>query len=343
MKFDVVIGNPPYQEDGFGENTRGEPIYHLFMDESYKVAKKVSLITPGRFLFNVGQTPSQWNEKMLQDSHLKVVYYEQNSSKVFMNTDIKGGIAITYRDIEKNFGAIETFTHFEELRTILQKVGNSKRFIPISNIIHSSMSYKFSNTLYEDKPEIRELSSQNSGNSIRTNAFDRLSILFHDNQPDDGEEYVRIFGRQNNGRTHKWIAKKYIEHHPNLTKYKVILPKSNGTGALGEVLSSPIIAEPLTGHTQTYISIGEFNNLFEAESTLKYIKTKFTRIMLGVLKITQDNQRKVWAKVPLQDFTPNSDIDWTKSIAEIDQQLNKKYELNEDEIAFIESNVKEME
>ena len=65
--------------------------------------------------------------------------------------------------------------------------------------------------------------------------------------------------------------------------------------------------------------------------------------MLGVLKITQDNQRKVWAKVPLQDFTPNSDIDWTKSIAEIDQQLNKKYELNEDEIAFIESNVKEME
>ena len=76
---------------------------------------------------------------------------------------------------------------------------------------------------------------------------------------------------------------------------------------------------------------------------MKYVKSKFARTMLGVLKITQDNPREKWSKVPLQDFTSNSDIDWSKSVSEIDQQLYKKYNLSDEEINFIESKVKEME
>ncbi len=83
--------------------------------------------------------------------------------------------------------------------------------------------------------------------------------------------------------------------------------------------------------------------MIEAQNCLKYIKTKFTRTMLGVLKITQHNSRNTWAKVPLQDFTPKSDIDWTKSIPEIDQQLYAKYSLDENEIAFIEEKVQPMD
>ena len=122
-----------------------------------------------------------------------------------------------------------------------------------------------------------------------------------------------------------------------------MLPKSNGTGKFGETLSSPMIVGPGKGFTQSFISFGAFVSQREAVNCLKYLKTKFCRTMLGTLKITQDNNTDTWKNVPLQDFTPDSDIDWTKPIVEIDQQLYKKYGLNEDEIAFIESNVKEME
>lgn len=81
----------------------------------------------------------------------------------------------------------------------------------------------------------------------------------------------------------------------------------------------------------------------EAENLMKYIKSKFVRTMLGTLKTTQSNKKDTWRYVPLQNFTPQSDIDWSKSIAEIDQQLYKKYGLNEKEIAFIETKVRAME
>ncbi|MEG2164637.1 MAG: restriction endonuclease, partial [Bacteroidales bacterium] len=118
------------------------------------------------------------------------------------------------------------------------------------------------------------------------------------------------------------------------------VPKSNGSGAIGEVLSTPLIGEPLIGSTQSFISIGAFDNKQEASAMLKYIKSRFSRVMLGVLKVTQDNSKNVWRYVPLQDFTAQSDIDWSKSITEIDKQL---YGLSEDEITFIESMIKPME
>ena len=133
-----------------------------------------------------------------------------------------------------------------------------------------------------------------------------------------------------------------MKANSNLEKYKVMVPKANGSGALGEVLSTPLIGKPLIGFTETFISIGEVNTSREAEAILKYVKSKFARTMLGILKITQDNTRPVWRLVPLQDFTSSSDIDWSKSISEIDQQLYAKYGLNQEEIDFIESHVKEM-
>ena len=122
-----------------------------------------------------------------------------------------------------------------------------------------------------------------------------------------------------------------------------VIPKASGSGKLGEVISNPFIGEPYIGFTETFISIGSFETEIEAINTLKYIKTKFARTMLGVLKITQNMSKETWSKVPLQDFTENSDIDWNQSIPEIDQQLYVKYGLSQDEIDFIETNVKQME
>lgn len=103
------------------------------------------------------------------------------------------------------------------------------------------------------------------------------------------------------------------------------------------MLSSPII-----GSTETFNSIGAFDTEKEAEACFKYVKSKFLRTMLGMLKITQHNPPEKWKYVPMQDFTSNSDIDWLQSVAEIDLQLYNKYGLSDEEISFIETHVKEM-
>ena len=133
-----------------------------------------------------------------------------------------------------------------------------------------------------------------------------------------------------------------MEEHDNLLKYKVIVAASNGDGIFGELLSNPIVGSPCLGYTQSFLGFGSFVTKDEADATLKYLKTKFLRALLGTLKKTQHNHTSVWANIPLQDFTSSSDIDWSKSIAEIDDQLFDKYGLDEPERNFIRTKVKEM-
>lgn len=333
MKFDVVVGNPPYQEESQGTSKRDEPIYHLFYELAFKVGTEVSLISPARFLFNAGSTPKQWNQKMLNDPHVKVAYYEQKSGSVFPNTDIKGGVAVLYRSADQNFGEIGTFTSFEELNSILKKVVSLPGFSSFSDIVTNRGSYRYSDFAYEDRPEIL---AKTSDRRLASNAFEKLSEIFYDVQPNDGNEYAKILGRENATRVFKYFRRDYLQEPSNFEKYKVIFPKANGSGSLGETLSSPFVGVPLIGYLETFISAGEFDTEKEATNVLKYIKTKFTRTLLGTLKITQENTKKTWKNVPMQDFTQNSDIDWNQTISEIDRQLYKKYGLNETEIEFIE-------
>ena len=337
MKFDYVIGNPPYQE--MLENTSDRPVYNDFMEASYRISDKVELITPARFLFNAGKTPKEWNQKMLNDPHLTVLMYEQQSSKVFANTDIKGGVVVTYRDETKNYGEIGTFTSYPALNAIVKKVVHKGSFSSIEDWIFVQNKFDLE-MLYTDHPEYRKIvGSGGKEKRLTTPIFSQLGVFSDErrNQTD-----LKILGLISNKRFYRYIDPKYIEQHENLKKYKVILPKSNGSGAIGEVLSTPLIGEPLIGYTQSFISIGALDTKNEAEALLKYVKSKFMRTMLGVLKVTQDNNKSVWKYVPLQDFTAHSDIDWSKSVAEIDQQLYRKYDLTADEIEFIETHVKEM-
>ena len=305
MNFNVTVGNPPYQETVI--RTSDNPIYQYFYDAAFKLCGKVSLITPARFLFNAGKTPKDWNKKMLNDEHFKVVLYEQDSSKIFPDTDIKGGITITFRDTTKNFGGIGFFTNYPELRGILEKVKSSK-FKTFADLIYAPESYRLSKKLHEEHPDVKAKLSKGHDFDVTSNIFSKLDEFFTDKKPDDGKEYVQIFGLEGSSRTLRYIRKDYLMPHENLMKYKVLVPKSNGSGAIGEVLSTPLIGDPLIGHTQTFISIGAFNTLFEAQSVFKYIKTKFARTLLGTLKVTQDNKKSTWQNVPLQDFTEKSDI-----------------------------------
>ena len=276
---------------------------------------------------------------MLSDEHVKVLHYEQKSNLIFSSTDIKGGVAIVYRDLNKKFDPINIFTAFDELNSIIKKVGlfNEES---LSSIITNRGLYRYSDLAYSEEPEEMK---KTADPRIAPSLFDRMTRLFTSEKPNDGYDYVEILGRENGDRAYKWFRKDYIKEVTNLDKYKVIVPKANGSGALGEVLSTPLIGKPLIGFTETYISIGEVDTFEEAEAILKYVKGKFARVMLGVLKVTQNNAKPTWKYVPLQDFTSASDIDWSKSIPEIDQQLYKKYGLDKNEIDFIESHVKEME
>ena len=340
MKFDVIIGNPPYQEEV--EGTSNPPIYNFFMDESYKNAQIVELITPARWLFDAGKTPKEWNRKMLSNSHLKVLTYERDSSKIFSNTDIKGGVAITYFNSGKSISPIGRFIIYDEMRSVKEKV---QPFIDtnLSSWIYAPESYKFTKLMHDEHIDVEDKMSAGHKYDVTTNVLDKLKdLVFFEEKPNDGQEYVRIIGLENSKRAYRWIRSSYINPPDNFDYYKVILPKSNGSGAFGETLSSPFVGEKKIGHTQTFISVGQLETKTEAENLLKYLKTKFCRALLSILKVTQDNKRATWAFVPLQDFTSSSDIDWSKSIAEIDEQLFDKYGLDEPERDFIRNKVKEM-
>lgn len=342
-KFDVVIGNPPYQEEAQGGGTRDTPVYHLFMDAAYEVGKKVVLITPARFLFNAGFTPKAWNAKMLADPHLTVPYYEPNSDELFPGTDIKGGIAVTYRDEDADGEPIGTFTKYPELNEILHKVA-AVNGPSIDKMVSSGRAYAYTAAMHDENPEAAGAMSSDAQFRVSTNAFDQLPFLYHSDRPQDDHEYVQVYGlAAGSGREYRWIRDEYLTGPESLGAYKVALPAANGSGALGEVLSNPLVVGPKVAVTQTFITIGAFDDEATAEACLKYVKSKFARALLGVLKITQHNPAKVWKYVPLQDFTSASDIDWTKSIPEIDRQLYAKYGLEDDEIAFVEAQVKPME
>lgn len=342
MKIDAIIGNPPYQIEG--ENTRKTPIYHLFYDLSSRLSEKVTLITPGRFLFRAGQTPKWWIDKVLSDNHFKVIRYLHSSTDVFPTVDIKGGIAITYRDATQDFGAIGSFKAYKELGSLSAKVEGHGTFSEgaFAMLVSSRGMYRFTETLFEEYPEAKRLQAKGTGNMIASNAFEVLPDVFV-TDPLAHEDYIQMYGRCNDQRVYRWIKKKYVMPNDYLEKYNVFVPEANGSGAIGEVLSTPLIGEPLIGVTDTFISIGAFDTRSEAEACLKYVKTRFARTMLGIRKATQHNPKDTWRLVPLQDFTSNSDIDWSRSVDEIDVQLYRKYGLDSSEIAFIEEKVRPME
>lgn len=279
---------------------------------------------------------------MLNDSHLKVLWYEPDSSKVFNGVDIKGGVVITYHDAKKNFGAIGTFTTYSELNSILKKVTAHSNFSSFSTIVISRTAYRLTPKLHEDHPEAINQLSKGHAYDMATNIFDRIPQIFFDSCPDDGNEYIQILGRKDNERKYKYVRRDYVNKVKNLNKYKILLPSANGTGLFGETISQPILENPDVGNTETFIGIGFFDAKIEAFSALRYIKTKFVRALLGVLKVTQHITPEKWKYVPLQDFTAASDIDWSQDVAGIDRQLYAKYGLDEKEIDFIESHVKEM-
>lgn len=328
MKFDAVLGNPPYQEST--DTNFAKPVYHYFIDSAKNMTTKyVCMVHPARFLFNAGATPKEWNEKMLNDPHLSIVMYEPESQKLFLGVEIKGGICVTlWQKNNKGKGLEGLFIVQPELRSIVEKIGNGG----FNTIVSPRGETKLTISLDPKYPKDLRLAP---------NYFVRFPEIFRKNQ--DSIYSIKVIGlEEGNKRTERFVEAKLI-NDLKLNKWKVFMPKAIGSGSFGEAMSELIIGEPKTCCTYTFLQVGAFSSKHEAENCLRYLKTKLTRALLGTLKITQNNSSDVWKNVPLQDFTKNSDIDWSKSIPEIDQQLYKKYGLSKEEIAFIEGKVQPMD
>lgn len=347
MNFNIVVGNPPYQEDNKGDGNGSDPIYHKIIDAGREISVQGTMIHPARFLFNAGKTPKAWNQTFLNDSHVKVVSYWADSNKVFPNNvTITGGIAVTYWNGKEYSIPIRFFSAYQELRSIYMKV-RGKEDKSFSDIMGTRELYKLTDVLYAEHPEMANRQSKGHKYSLGANVFDIFPELFYDEKP--SSEYAQILGREGTSRCFKWFKSSYITHADNFDKYKVIISKADGAaGVIGKPVPARILGKieilaPYAAYTDTFIGIGRFGTRLEAEACKKYIMTMFARTMLGTIKVTQDNSKALWLNVPLQDFTASGDIDWTQTVADIDRQLFRKYGLSEAETDFIKRTVKPME
>lgn len=209
-KFYAVIGNPPYQEQN-DDNNRQAPIYPAFMDSSYAIGERVELITPARFLFDAGQTAKAWNRKMLNDEHLRVMTYSADGASYFPGTDIKGGIAVTYRDTTKVLGPIGTFTSFPELNSIVNHVrsyvdARSGRYM--NSIVAPRGNYRFTPEFVADYPTVVDNLGKGTGNMFGSNVFSgRAGQAFERPLQNSFRFLCRIDGK----RSYRYVDRKYVQ------------------------------------------------------------------------------------------------------------------------------------
>ena len=341
MKFDFVIGNPPYHDEKKSDSPRDLPVYDKFMNAAYEISDRVMLITPARFLFNAGFTSKAWNRQMLEDEHLIVLDFEAKSQDVFANTQIPGGVAITYRDKNVVYGKIGKFVPYPELISIMNKCKSDKVMM---DLISSRDLFHYSDLFFEKFPEKKEINNFN--NVVNSNAFEKFDDVFTE-RPTRNDD-ICFLGRYDSKRANRYILKEYIDFNPYISQCKVVFAQTNGgAGTITEkkaaaVMGTPTVYYEMSGFTDSFICVGLGNSRIAADNCAKYIRTKFMRSLLATLKRTGSITKDKWANVPLQDFTEKSDIDWSQSISDIDKQLYKKYGLSADEIEFIETHVKEM-
>ncbi|WP_414055780.1 Eco57I restriction-modification methylase domain-containing protein [Macrococcus equi] len=349
MKFDVVIGNPPYQEndngmrdEGASKNASASPIYHKFVQIGKEISTIQSLIIPARWAFGSGKGLSNFTEDMMNDKSIQYFEYFQKSSDVFENTEIKGGISIILRN-NNYVGKSKIITNIQGVKS--ERKGHINSEGTGLFIVHNYLISIFKKVVSEDFKSIQSLVSPLKPYGLRTDLFRNpakydIAELANNINP---EFPIKIYGLSNNKRVVKYS--KYIDsfkdNEDSINKWKVFSAYAYGSGTFGEKMGDIIIAEPNSICTETFLRFGAFEKQQTAENFKKYMKTKFFRTMVGVLKVTQHSTR-TYKYVPWLEFENDSEINWSKSIKEIDQQLFKKYKLSVEEIAFIEENVKEM-
>lgn len=342
MKFNAIVGNPPYQEMDGGAQASAGPIYNYFVEIAKKInPNTISMIMPSRW-YSGGKGLDEFRNNMLNDKHIAVLHDFLNPEQIFPNTNIRGGICYflwnkeydnvtsltkvvthqintlpisVYRSLRTDNA--DTFIRHGEAISIVEKINADKNFVTFATHVSVRRPFDLDSTFINSE----HFRSSNSGMA----------------------NYVKCYGK---GKKVGYVDRDYIKTRQGwIDIYKVFTPRANNIGTeLNDDNLNTFIGEEGTVCTESYIVLGAVLNLNKtsASNLSKYFTTKFVRLLHSLAKASQDATSKTYKFVPLQDFTNSSDIDWSKSIPEIDQQLYTKYKLNEKEIGFIERMIKPM-
>lgn len=347
MKFDAVVGNPPYQLTGGSGGNNDAPIYQDFVSASIRMEPTcISMITPARW-FSAGRENllGDFRKTMINSHNLEKLIVFTDSHDLFNNVEIKGGICYflinnkysglcnyilnsgseiseDVRDLSK----YDVIIRDPELVSIIDKISaNNQSRKYVESIISSDTPFGIpSNPKSPKKKNVKPLSISTNKDSVHNLA------LYHIEDNKRKMEYM--------------VSSDVRKNVQDVQKYKVFIPGGYGAGESfpHQILGKPIFGGKNSVCSQSYL-YAAFESEEEASNFLKYLKTKFFRALVLAMKITQSAPKRVYKYVPMQNFTNASDIDWSESIPEIDKQLNKKYGLSQEEIRFIESKIKAMD
>ena len=336
MKFDVIIGNPPYQKsDGGGSGDSAIPIYNKFIENAIKMNPSfISMIIPSRWLTG-GRSLSSFREQLLNDKRMKVIIDYKNSKECFPSVNVGGGIMYFLWD--KHYSGKCNYKQMQNNIEISSMARDLNQFdIFVRDNIALGTLYKIlknEKSFYEDK-----VSTRRPFNLSRTNEQEEK---FMDYEIDYFKGSLKLYGNKLSLKKDSNISNgiAYLEHKfvnkniDKIDKHKVIIPKAGGTNSTGVILPTPFYAEPNSICSQTYLVVDSFSNKKEALNLIEFIKTKFFRFLVSLAKNTHNCTRGVYKFVPVLPM----DQEWT------DEKLYKRYNLTQEEINYIEEKISPME
>lgn len=327
MKINAIVGNPPYQEMDGGAGVSAKPVYNLFVTVAKRIKPQyISMIMPSRW-FAGGKGLDSFRDTMLKDKHITSLFDYFDATDVFPGIDISGGVCYFLWSANQNNDCFVTTSRNGIRNTLLRPL--------LENGTDSFIRFNEAVSIIKKIPKQEQIFytfvSPRKPFGIATDFKIDKSMT----------KGVELFAYPNNG----WIEIAQIPVHKEwIEKYKVFI--SYAYGERGDFpyfsIGKPFYGFPMTCCSETYLVIYPCDSEEEMINVAIYLRTKFLRFLVLLKKNTQHATSKVYSLVPLQDFTSDSDIDWSKSVSEIDRQLYAKYNLSDEEIAFIESMIKPM-
>jgi site-specific DNA-methyltransferase (adenine-specific) len=319
MKFDVIIGNPPYQLSDGGAGASAKPLYHLFVEQAKKLNPRyLSMIIPARW-YAGGKGLDSFRETMLNDRCMAILVDHESSKSCFSNVNIAGGICYFLWDKDKTSEDCVIENRFGEIKQSLARPLNA-----YSVFIRDNRSI----AILEKVKILKEISFEGQVSSRKPFG---LATDFSADKAQPFEGAVSLYAR---GRVGYVKPEQLLKNQDWTSQYKVLVSKAYGAGEgwPHQIIGKPILAPSNSACTETYLVMGLFDDAITASNLVSYMETRFFRFLVSLAKITQDGTAKVYQFVPVQNFNEP----WT------DEKLYAKYNLTDEEIAYIESMIRPM-